>query len=490
MAEDGRRTVAVHFFYLLKEDTESLQRLWALLGAGSGSPRGTTSEGLASSSLEPEGHCQVVHKVELDELDLCLLMLADMSAIEIVYHRPASAPLGSSWRQVLEKIDETRALVDREKAPLLGETTVLVAGGAREADIGELAAAVLGADELVREADHTEAYTTTLGRRVPAGTILASELEPGISSGGFLLNFILPGQDSRVTSRDYYALATGQPEAVIACLLPEVDAALKKLARVTAHFEQERLTIASERSVVDRQVGAVLHQQLITETGTPGTGRLEEQIASLSRMFGVLGTDSLLVRRAEDQLHRSLKTLDDSLDQLIAKGPGARDEISKHYHSIYAVELEAVRDNLADLAFSRQSAQAAIEVVRTQVELLRAGEEAAIQSQTKELLSRSLLLQQERLALQVAAGFVEFVLVFYYVLKSWEGIVGQNAVEHIQPVLRLIVVAAMSAGAALGTHFLARALHRDYWKGRGLWLSVALLAVSLGAMVLLSIGIT
>jgi hypothetical protein len=348
---------------------------------------------------------------------------------------------------------------------------------------------MLGADEMVSENAFFAAYATVDGQRVAAGRIMTSELDPVICGSSRPLLLDVTGHGDR--SRDFFALAAAWPEVILSSLLIELDTALKKLARAAGHFGQQRRTIAAERAEVDLQVGAVLHQQVMsTAEASPETGMLEENIASLSRMFGVLATDSLLVRRAEDLLGQNLRSLEESLNRLLSKEEGALDQIGAHYRGVYTADLDAAHLEIKDLAFSRQSAQAAIEVVRTQVELLRAGEEAAIQGQTKELLSRSLLLQQERLALQVAAGFVEFVLVFYYVLKSWEGIVGQELVEHIAPVIRLLVVAGTAGGAAVGTHFLARALQKGTWRNTGLWISVAVMSVSLLAMVILTITLT
>ena len=97
------------------------------------------------------------------------------------------------------------------------------------------------------------------------------------------------------------------------------------------------------------------------------------------------------------------------------------------------------------------------------------------------------MLQEERLALQVAAGFVEFVLIFYYTLKSWEGVAGHEVFDHVPPLLRLLVVAGVAAGATIGTHSLADAIQHKK-ANKGVWLAAVLIVISLTALVILSVS--
>ncbi|MEK7816956.1 MAG: hypothetical protein AAB281_01740, partial [Actinomycetota bacterium] len=132
-----------------------------------------------------------------------------------------------------------------------------------------------------------------------------------------------------------------------------------------------------------------------------------------------------------------------------------------------------------------------VEIVRTEVEIMRAGEDAAIQAQTRELLHRSLMLQQERMALRLAATFVEFVLVFYYVLKSWEGVVGIETFERIPSLLRMLVVFMIAGGTALGTHFVAQGLQRRKFESKTLlWLLLALVAIVSAAAMMIIVTMT
>lgn len=454
---------AVHYIYLLKEDQDDMGRLWGSLVANTQGEAVAPALGLIEPETGPDGYCRVVHRIHGENLDLCLVMLSDLAAIQLLYHRRPSGTLTEQWTAVMALIDADREQLRRQGVNLFGETTLLVAPGAADAGLVDAAVAVTG-----------------------AAMLLETGLDPELTGGGHpsLLALIDHGQ----SPRDFFALNADDPEAVATTILPLADSLIKKLIRARSYFEEQRRTIIQERTQVDRDVGALLHQQVVSgKRELTDTAGLEQRIDALSRMFGMLATDSLLVRQSGDRLEQDIARLDQTLGRL-AGGTAGVDEIGAFYLEMFRSELARAREESGNLEFSRQSAQAAIEVVRIQVELLRAGEEAAIQEQTRELLSRSLVLQKERLALQVAAGFVEFVLVFYYVIKSWEGVVGVEPVEHIAPIIRLIVVGGFSGSAAVGTHFLAQTMQSRSWRNLGLGISVTVLVLSLIAMVMLTIA--
>lgn len=467
MPEDSRPLAAVHYYYLLKSDDEDLRLLWRML---------TGEENLESDSLPASGipelglddelggtgmRCRIVHRIDGEQGSLYLCLLSDISVIEVDY-RHQGGVLEEEWRRVSETIETDRDRLLSGVNGVFGETTLLIAP------------ADTGFEAIASAADDT------------GGNALQSHLSSG-AAGSAAPALLVHFPDMSAASRDYYALAAADPVPFSTTILPGFDSLIKKLNRTSSYFEIQRQTIVSERADVDRQVGELLHRQVVREGGAEAdTAMLEDQIASLSRLFGLLATDSLLVRKSSDRFSRDIKLLKQELSQLAA--PGSTDEIGGHYLGRFDIDLSEAEAEIRNLDFSRQNAQAAIEVVRTQVEIMRAGEEAAIQQQSKEILSSSLVLQEERLALQVAAGFIEFVLIFYYVLKSWEGIAGVELVEHISPAIRLLVIGSFSASAAVGTHFLAQAIQRRSLKSIGLWVSAAILVLALIAMEMLTVA--
>lgn len=456
------RCIAVHYYYLLKEDDKDQRKLWSLLTSEKQAPaKPVLSLGLTQAVSEPASQCRIIQRAAGDDVDYCLLVLPDLTAIEVIYKSATAAEPEEIWRDVLARVDTERTRVMEAGISIFGETTLIIAPVSYGPGPAATAKSILG------------------------GRVVESDLDPETFGEKAMLAHIL---EHGHRGRDYYALETEDVDPFLSGSFPQMDALVKKLSRVASHFGQQRRTIIEQRNDIDRQVGSLLHQEVVSGASqAPGTRELEQHITSLSRMFGILATDSLMVRQAEEHIAQETGRLESALAGLLGTRTGSRDEIGQYYLGLFKSELEAAATEASHLDFSRGNAQAAIEVVRTQVELLRAGEEAAIQEQSKQLLSRSLVLQKERLSLQVAAGFVEFVLVFYYVLKSWEGVVGATPVEHTPPLLLFFVVGAFSSAAAVGTHFLAQALHRQTWKSLGLWISAMVLVLSLTAMVILTI---
>lgn len=447
---EGRNPVAaVHYYYLLKSDDKKLGEVWSRLSGGAGGGEGGLKS-LPATEAQPGELCSIVHRIEASGLDLCLATLPGIAVVEAVYHAAENERLNDRWRAALKQLNGDRDRVLSGDVSLFSETTLLVTGEHPGEEVAAAACEVTGIDD-----------------------VLASSLDPATAGGGSPRLLCLP-EDSGAR-RAYYALAADNANAVLSTIFPEVDSQIRKIDYSASYFEQQRLTIAQERSEADKQVGALLHRQIVAGKGRPKTTEmLEEQITSLSKIYGVLATDSLLIRDSGEQLENDIHGLDRSLGSILSRAAWSEDEIGAHYSALFNGKLADIRDETRNLDFSRENARAAVEIVRTEVEIMRAGEDAAIQSQTRELLHRSLTLQQERLALRVAATFVEFVLVFYYVLKSWEGVVGTESFEQIPSFLRMLVVLMISGGTAIGTHFVAQGLQRRKLKGRSLfWLVLA-----------------
>lgn len=462
---EGRNPVAaVHYFYLLKSDDARLREVWSQLSGDS--TGGKASVSIPEAGSQPADLRSIVHSVETDGLDLCLASLPGIAVIEAIYRAQDEKNIAGRWRAVLKPVEADRERVLSGGA-LFSETTLLVTGECLTEEVASAASEVTGID-----------------------SVLASSLDSAIAGGENPQLLCLPMDNG--SRRAFYALAAENPDGILATVFPDIDSQIRKIDYSSSYFEQQRLTISQERSDADRKVGALLHRQIVAGEKQPRTAAtLEEQIASLSKTYGILATDSLLIRDSGEQLENDINRLDRSLGSILSRAAWSEDEIGAHYLEKFRDKLADIRDEARNHDFSRENARAAVEIVRTEVEIMRAGEDAAIQAQTRELLHRSLMLQQERMALRLAATFVEFVLVFYYVLKSWEGVVGTEAFEQIPSFLRMLVVFMISGGTALGTHFAAQGLQRRKLKGRSLfWLALAVGVVVSAAAIMIIVTVT
>jgi FtsZ-binding cell division protein ZapB len=493
MTGEAPRISAAHYFYLLKEDEDSLGLLWSEAAGGEGKDV-TPSLGLDDSL--PTGdtlaeRCAILHRVDQGKQAFCLAMLANLAVVEVLFRSGEASGEGdgSSLEEFTNLVGDIRSRGLEKGVSFFGESTVLVMAGTEAPRLSELAVLAGGAGLPASGGFEPglPGSTSATGAALDA-SLLSSDLDPRLAGGGAprLTRLLSPG----ATAVDYWSLTAKDPETLVSSLLPELDSRLKELERSSAYFRQQRNGIATERARVEEQVGALLHKHVQSEGGSDSdAGELKDRIGSLSRMFGLLATDSLMARRADNHLRRDVEQLRSNLARLMSREPGSHDEIGDFFLERFESELDAMRGVARDLDYSRQNAEAAIEVVRTRVELLRAEEEAAIQEQTRGLLGQILRLQEEGLALQVAAGLIEFVLIFYYTLLSWEHVMGTERAEHLSSLMRLLPILGIAAGAAIGTHFLARSIKNRTWKNPGLWITGTMVLASLITMVVISFSV-
>lgn len=481
---DKNRIIAAHYFYLLRGEEEELKRLWSGLTAGAGNGSEPTFTGIFSSGGKHVERCAVLHCSRGESVDFCLAMLPNLSLVEVVQRSGGEGDAGV-WSAFMEQIEAYRSRARQDGISFFGESTLLVTDEAHADSLRPSMTDLIEAKLKSERSLELAGDEFSIPVAAAEGRHLLSDLDPAVAGGSRPQLVKFAGPDAAAV--EYFALAADDADEIVATLFPDLDSLLKELGRSTSYFSQQKKIIINERTDLDGQIGKLLHTQTVaTEAQAPDTHDLESSIADLSRMFGLLATDSLMIRQADKRLERDLSLLARSLLNMM-NSSGGSDEIGGFYIKAYSEELENVRNVARDLDHSRQNAEAAISVVRTRIDLLRAEEESAIRQQTKELLKQSLMLQEEGLALQVAAGLIEFVLVFYYVLKSWETILSLEAFEHIAPILRMLPVLGIAAGATAGTHFLARSIKNKTWKNPGLWVSAVILAASLLILIVLSL---
>ena len=90
--------------------------------------------------------------------------------------------------------------------------------------------------------------------------------------------------------------------------------------------------------------------------------------------------------------------------------------------------------------------KAAIDVVQTQVDLMRSKESVELQRQFNLVLAQNVDLQRKSLTLQIAAGFVEFIVIAYYSLSIWKNLSDPNIFHHIPAILTLIIAGLVWPG--------------------------------------------
>lgn len=266
--------------------------------------------------------------------------------------------------------------------------------------------------------------------------------------------------------------------------LPELDMSIRRLQQKQVVFEDRRVAIESERRAMDGAVGRFFHREAAAqnEGDKARSDRLASEIGRLSQVYAVLATDAQLMKEAEASFKEEIDALHRCAGAIAGHTLFPDSPLLAYYDGRFGSKLQSLSVESAALAMSLDRVGAAIDIIRTEVGLLRGSEAIEIQNQTRELLRHNVALQQERMALLVAAQVIEFVVVFYYSLSAWDAIVGIEQMEKIPVMIRFGAVALFS-GASVGlTHMVAKTiLSRNRFSP---WLIAAILsvAIALGAI--------
>ena len=223
-------------------------------------------------------------------------------------------------------IEADRELAGIDEATTIGETTLLVSSEMT----GEALSAL--AREVFRDSH-----------------LLISAVDPAVGGGeNPLWAYVLSPERS---DRDSFLLSAETPDTIVESLFPEADSILKKLDRTGKYFAHQRQTIIRERLQVDKEVAAILHERVVSSNDTYDPERLERDIENLSRMFGVLATDTQLVRQAAEQLEKDRNRLDHALSPIRTSG-GSKDDAAEYFFTRHDSQLANAQAESESLEFS------------------------------------------------------------------------------------------------------------------------------------------
>ncbi len=273
---------------------------------------------------------------------------------------------------------------------------------------------------------------------------------------------LLESEDSK---HHCFSLTPTKSELLMSFLkkdFPNVDGVIHKIERETNYFHSQLSTITREKEDIDQSVSTILHQRILLASKDPtkDTELLENDITKLSKIYAKLAGNVFIMNGNCDLLRRDLDSLDQALETLGPKDGMAT--FRARFFNNFGEILNQMEKTEELIDKSLDNAREAIEVVRTRVELLRSSE--------------SLTLQREWVAIQIAAGFIEFIAAFYYSLASWKTLVSPERFHRVPTILQFSLVFALSTAVLVGTHYLVQYLRK---RKLGIGLILSLLAIPL-----------
>lgn len=421
------------YYYFLREDEAAYNTLRSFLLNQGWEQAGKTPPDLYSSHVQPRFY-------ELESGNGRVLVLQ-------------SSPDSLSWEQVAGDLSEKAGISDSD---LLGTVQVMIT-------------------------HNTKAQT------------LLAEVSRHLKSAPLKFELI-DGEAwryAKTTTQTFYAACFnywGLPhQQFFTSHLPLMEFTIIRLHMLARLMWDRNQAVDRERAQLDRQLNRILHTDLVNELHQAHIiEAYEEHLDSLSTAYGKIVNDYALIQDGYQRLTALLEQLQQQLD--VEPCSFSEETGQQIFQPFQQIEKE-LRSTLEELRFSRESHQAAIDVVRSRIDLLLSKENITTQSQIRRLMEINTAVQKQSLTFQFAAGLIEFIVLAYYSHSLWKNL-APDAYHAIAGWIQLVFVLAFSGTTVYMTHLLAEYLQGDKHVKKQLLvfslLLIVILLVVFAASVLLS----
>ncbi|GCC10353.1 hypothetical protein IPdc08_00376 [archaeon] len=182
---------------------------------------------------------------------------------------------------------------------------------------------------------------------------------------------------------------------------------------------------------------------------------LEKEIDELSNVYSSLALNVSYLKSSLVSMDTDIRKLESKIESLLSPGGqnGLNSEL-KRYKDIRAMLKEEEEFSLLTL----EEVKEAIDVVRTRVELLN----------SKEALD----IQKQGFNLQVSAGVIEVIIVYYYTLNIWRILSPGKVFQNIPYYYRFYLVLLFSLFVLTFTHYSVHAMAEKKLYNKGMIVSV------------------
>ena len=147
------------------------------------------------------------------------------------------------------------------------------------------------------------------------------------------------------------------------------------------------------------------------------------------------------------------------------------DKILRLTKKIFSFEAESVyiNDSLGEVALKANRLKeiaerfenllshlkSGVEVINSRIQLIQSRETKKLQEQMYKSIAQNIELTREGVALQVAAAFIEFIVVTYYTLSIWKYLTPEEVFRNLNPGLKLGLVVTFAGLSVYVTHLVA-----------------------------------
>ncbi|MHA2061674.1 MAG: light-harvesting protein [Candidatus Sifarchaeia archaeon] len=257
--------------------------------------------------------------------------------------------------------------------------------------------------------------------------------------------------------------------------LPFFDVSFQSLDKKVKYFQDQVQLMEQERVAADKFVSKLLYSGIgKKQTDVERIEGLEKEIDDLSQLYEKTANYTYMIKNAVLTVRNELLILDDCLSSFC---------IERRLESEYIQMNKRFQDRLETegslLSNTLTGIKTAIDIVDTKVGLQRGKESLTLQQQTQHL-------QEEGTSMQMATSMIEFVLVFFYSLESWEILSSHAIFELIPVVIKIGLIGSWAFMAVIATHFLALSWRENWKLNKGVIISFAILIAILISIILIT----
>lgn len=235
--------------------------------------------------------------------------------------------------------------------------------------------------------------------------------------------------------------------------LPLLEGTLIRLNMISRLNRERNRLVLKEKLECDQRLSGILHSQLVsTQISEQNVEQLEEQVQSLSLSYGLVAGDYSVITEGSSNMNGLIGDVKGQVkeESFLTTGEEFLEIILRPYNSI----MGALHRTEEELRLSRENHQAAIDVVRSRIDLMLSRENFRTQARIKDLMELNTSIQQQSLTFQVAAGIIEFIVLAYYSHSLWKNL-AHAAYDLVPPWLQFVVVLLFSFNTVYCTHLIA-----------------------------------
>lgn len=254
--------------------------------------------------------------------------------------------------------------------------------------------------------------------------------------------------------------------------LVPLDRLTHEMAREIGFDEDQHETVTGKIDEMNRQVGGILNEK------SKELSHLEEEVSAISDIHAQMTNYNSLLGNIAHRLRTEMPWF----DRLHSRAFEVQDTFFQHRIRRRAERLlDSLSLTQKELSRSLENARAAVDVIKSRVDLNRSRTNLELQQQISSMMRQNIHIQEEMQLAGVAASLIEFFVVLYYGLGVWKTLAGEELMHRIHPALTLALISLFSLSVVIGTHKTAKALKEKSTRPVLLW-GVIVLAM-LGALV-------